>query len=146
MAILRLTISNQLAELRRMGFALAEFLEDEGISRSTAHRVKLVVEELVVNVIQHAFDDGAPHAILLDIRTDENGVAIVVEDDGKAFDPTVAPSPPLKELLETGKSGGLGVAIIKKVTRDLKYERVDDRNRVRAYVENSPRPGAGRHK
>src|SRR4030095_12139090 len=134
MAILRLTISNQLAELRRMGFALAEFLDDEGVSNSTAHRVKLVVEELVVNVIQHAFDDGAPHAILLDVRTDARGVAVVVEDDGKPFDPTVAPSPPLKELLETGKSGGLGVAIIKKVTRDLTYERAEGKNRVRAFI------------
>ena len=146
MAILRLTISNQLAELRRMGFALAEFLEDEGVSKSTAHRVKLVVEELVVNVIQHAFDDGAPHAILLDVRTDPQGVAIVVEDDGKRFDPTVAAAPPLKELLESGKSGGLGVAIIRKVTRELKYERTDNKNRVRAYVENAIRPGPGRHK
>ena len=146
MAILRLTISNQLAELRRMGFALAEFLEDEGVSKSTAHRVKLVVEELVVNVIQHAFDDGAPHAILLDVRTDPQGVAIVVEDDGKRFDPTVATAPPLKELLESGKSGGLGVAIIRKVTRELKYERTDNKNRVRAYVENAIRPGPGRNK
>ena len=146
MAILRLTISNQLAELRRMGFALAEFLEDEGVSKSTAHRVKLVVEELVVNVIQHAFDDGAPHAILLDVRTDPQGVAIVVEDDGKRFDPTVAAAPPLKELLESGKSGGLGVAIIRKVTRELKYERTDNKNRVRAYVANAIRPGPGRHK
>jgi len=146
MAILRLTISNQLAELRRMGFALAEFLEDEGVSKSTAHRVKLVVEELVVNVIQHAFDDGAPHAILLDVRTDPQGVAIVVEDDGKRFDPPVATAPPLKELLESGKSGGLGVAIIRKVTRELKYERTDNKNRVRAYVENAIRPGPGRNK
>jgi len=129
-----------------MGFALAEFLEDEGVSKSTAHRVKLVVEELVVNVIQHAFDDGAPHAILLDVRTDPQGVAIVVEDDGKRFDPTVATAPPLKELLESGKSGGLGVAIIRKVTRELKYERTDNKNRVRAYVENAIRPGPGRNK
>ena len=146
MAILRLTISNQLADLRRMGFALAEFLDDEGVSKSTAHRVKLVVEELVVNVIQHAFDDGAPHAILLDVRTDPQGVAIMVEDDGKRFDPTIAAAPPLKELLESGKSGGLGVAIIRKVTRDLKYERADNKNRVRAYVENAIRPGPGRNK
>jgi len=146
MAILRLTISNQLAELRRMGFALAEFLDDEGVSNSTAHRVKLVVEELVVNVIQHAFDDGAPHAILLDVRTDAQGVAIVVEDDGKPFDPTVAPSPPLKELLETGKSGGLGVAIIRKVTRDLTYQRAEGKNRVHAFIEKAARPGPGRHK
>ena len=145
MAILRLTISNQLAELRRMGFALAEFLDDEGVSKSTAHRVKLVVEELVVNVIQHAFDDGTPHAILLDVRTDPRGVAVVVEDDGKPFDPTVAHFPPLKDLLESGKSGGLGVAIIRKVTRELSYERADDKNRVRAYVENAG-PGSGRHK
>jgi serine/threonine-protein kinase RsbW len=129
-----------------MGFALAEFLDDEGVSKSTVHRVKLVVEELVVNVIQHAFDDGAPHAILLDVRTDPQGVAILVEDDGKRFDPTLATAPPLKELLESGKSGGLGVAIIRKVTRELKYERTDNKNRVRAYVENAIRPGPDRNK
>ena len=129
-----------------MGFALAEFLDEEGVSKSTAHRVKLVVEELVVNVIQHAFDDGAPHAILLDVRTDPQGVAIVVEDDGKRFDPTVAAAPPLKELLESGKSGGLGVAIIRKVTRELTYERTENKNRVRAYVENALRQGPGRQK
>lgn len=140
MAILRLTFSNQLSEIRRVGFALAEFLEEEGASRATGHRVKLVVEELIVNVIQHAFDDGQKHTALLDVRTEADGVAILVEDDGAPFDPRKAVSPPLSELLEAGKSGGLGVTIIKKVARDLSYERVDGKNRVRVFIDNVSKP------
>lgn len=135
MAILRLTLSNRRTEMPRVNFALTEFLDDEGLTPAAINRVKLVVEELVVNVIQHAFDDAAKHSILLDVRTEPRGVTIVVEDDGKAFDPRSAPSPPLGELLEAGKSGGLGVTIIRKMTRDLAYERVDDKNRVRAFIE-----------
>ena len=137
MAILRLTFSNQLSEIRRVGFALAEFLDDEGITPTTSHRVKLVVEELIVNVIQHAFDDGHKHTALLDVRTESEGVAIVVEDDGKPFDPRKAVSPPLSDLLEAGKSGGLGVTIIKKVARDLSYERLDGKNRVRVFIAHA---------
>lgn len=144
MAILRLTFSNQLKEIRRIGFALSEFLDDEGVTPSTSHRVKLVVEELVVNVIQHAFDDGGAHAIVLDVRTEPGGVAIVVEDDGRPFDPSQVIPPPITALLEAGKSGGLGVAIVQKLARELSYERGEGRNRVRAFVVHGSKPASPR--
>jgi anti-sigma regulatory factor (Ser/Thr protein kinase) len=142
MAILRLTLANRANEIPRVKFALGEFLDEEGVWPSAIHRVKLVIEELVVNVIQHAFEDEAKHTILLDVRTEPRGVVIVVEDDGKPFDPRNVPPPALGELLEAGKSGGLGVTIIKKMTRDLEYQRIDGRNRVRAFVEFGSRPGS----
>ena len=142
MAILRLTLSNRRSEIPRVKFALAEFLDEEGVPPTSIHRVKLVIEELVVNVIQHAFEDGTTHTILLDVRTEPRGVAIVVEDDGKPFDPRSVPPPKLDELLEAGKSGGLGVTIVRKMTRDLDYQRIDEKNRVRAFVEFGPKPGS----
>jgi serine/threonine-protein kinase RsbW len=142
MAILRLSLSNQPSELSRVKFALGEFLEEEGVVPLTVNRVMHIVEELVVNVIRHAFDDTAKHTILLDVRTDARGVAIVVEDDGKPFDPRDASSPPLTELLEAGKAGGLGVTMIKKLARDLEYKRVDGRNHVRAFVEHGSSPSS----
>ncbi len=134
MAILRVTLSNQIAEVRRLGALLAEFMDEEGVPPSMAHRVKLVVEELVVNVIQHAFADQARHAILLDVRTEAGGIAVVVEDDGAPFDPRAVPPIDVGKLLEAGRSGGLGVAIVKKMARDLEYVRAGEKNRVRAFV------------
>lgn len=141
MAILRLTLSNQRAEIARVHSTLAEFLDEEGVPPGMAHRVKLVVEELVVNVIQHAFADDAKHAILLDVRTEPGGIAVVVEDDGKPFDPRAVSPLKIGELLEAGRSGGLGVAIIKKMARDLEYVRAGGRNRVRAFVAYASQPG-----
>ena len=142
MAILRLTLSNRRNEIPRVNFALVEFLDEEGVRPAAIQRVKLVIEDLVVNVIQHAFEDEAKHTILLDVRTEPLGVAIVVEDDGKPFDPRSVPAPVLDELLDAGKSGGLGVTIIRKMTRDLEYQRIEGKNRVRAFVEFASRPGS----
>jgi anti-sigma regulatory factor (Ser/Thr protein kinase) len=134
MSIFRLSLANRKGEMGRVNFALGEFLEEEGVPPKRAHRVRLVVEELLVNVIQHAYDDDGKHTILLDVRTEPNGVAVVVEDDGKPYDPRRTSSPTPKELLEAGKSHGLGVVIVKKVARDFGYERVAGRNRVRVFV------------
>jgi anti-sigma regulatory factor (Ser/Thr protein kinase) len=142
MAILRLSFTNQLAEIGRVGTALAEFLDEEGIPPSLAHRAKLVIEELIVNVIRHAFEDGSGHAILLDVRTEPGGIAIVVEDDGRPFDPRGVRVPELRALVDAGKPGGLGLTMIQKLSRDLSYERVDGKNRVRAFVPQLPRGGS----
>jgi anti-sigma regulatory factor (Ser/Thr protein kinase) len=140
MAILRLTLSNRRNEIPRIKLALAEFLDEEGVRPTAINRVKLVIEELVVNVIQHGYEDEAKHSILLDVRTEPRGVVIVVEDDGKPFDPRNVPAPVLAELLEAGRSGGLGVTIIRKMTRELEYQRVEGKNHVRAFVEFASQP------
>jgi len=141
MAILRLTLSNRPHEIPRALRALSEFLDEEGVLPAMAHRTKLVVEELVANVVQHAFDDDATHTILLDVRTEPAGVVIVVEDDGKPFDPRAVNPPSVDQLLKAGADGGLGITIIQKATSDLEYTREAGKNRVRAFIAHaSKRP------
>jgi anti-sigma regulatory factor (Ser/Thr protein kinase) len=135
MAILRLSLQNQLSELKRLGFALHEFLDEEGVPPDAVRRVRLVIEELFVNVVNYGFDDGGTHAITLDIRTEPGRATVVMEDDGRPFDPRSAPPPVLTGPLEQRQERGYGIYIVKHLASDFGYTRENDRNRVRAVVE-----------
>lgn len=135
MGLLRVSLANELGELRRINRALMEFLGEEGVPPAGVNRVRLVVEELVVNIIMHAFEDAAVHTIVLSLRTAPGCVTVTTEDDGKPFDPREAPPAPVGRPLEEQGTGGYGIYIVTHMARSLDYERVDGRNRVRAVIE-----------
>jgi anti-sigma regulatory factor (Ser/Thr protein kinase) len=135
MGLLRTTLTNDVGEWKRIRTAFVEFLSEEGVPPVALNRVRLVVEELVINIISHAFDDSGAHTIVLTLRTEPRRVAIMTEDDGKPFDPRDAPPPPLGKPLEEQGGGGYGIHIVKHMTTALEYTRADGRNRVRAVVE-----------
>ncbi|HEX5133406.1 MAG TPA: ATP-binding protein [Candidatus Krumholzibacteria bacterium] len=120
--------------MRRVNSALADFLGEAGFSPRHINRVRLVVEELVVNIITHAFAEGSPHTIALTLRSDPRHVMVETEDDGKPFDPRGAAPPPLGRPIEEQGNGGYGIYIVKRMTQSLDYERVDGKNRTRAVV------------
>jgi serine/threonine-protein kinase RsbW len=135
MAMLRVSLANEVGEIRRMNSALADFLGEEGVPGSTIHRVRLVIEELVVNVVRYAFDEPGSHRIDVDVRTEPRRVVVTVEDDGRPFDPNSAPPPPLNEPRPERRTGGLGIFLVKKLSSELTYSRTNERNRVRATVD-----------
>ena len=135
MGILRLPLRNELSELKRINFTLGEFLEEEGVPPGGINRVRLVIEELFVNIVRHAYDDGAAHDIVLDVRTGPGSATVVLEDDGKPFNPVDAPTPTWDGPLESRSEHGHGIVIVKHLAREFSYARADGRNRVRAVVE-----------
>ena len=55
------------------------------------HDLLLLAEEACVNVMRHAYPDGAPGSITLQVRVirhgDTNGIELTLEDQGRPFDP-----------------------------------------------------------
>lgn len=109
MGLLRTTLKNDLGEMKRINAALIEFLGEEGVPPNDVQRVRLVTEELLVNIIRHAFEPHTAHTITLTLQTGPRRVTVVTEDDGRAFDPREAPTPPLGRPLEEQGDGGRGV-------------------------------------
>lgn len=138
MGMLRVSVANDVREIRRINHALDDFLAEEGVPGRTIHHVRLVVEELVVNVVRYAYDDKAAHKIGLDVHTEPRRVVVTVEDDGRPFNPNDVPAPQLHESLEARRVGGLGIHLVKKLSREVAYARENDRNRVRATIDFAP--------
>ena len=61
--------------------------------------------------------------------------ALIIEDDGRPFDPLQRPDPVLPKSIETAPLGGLGIMLARKSSERLHYERTaDDKNRLVATI------------
>ena len=106
--------------------AAEDFATDAGLDARGGARLAVVVEELVSNAIRHG-TAGGKIAIDLSLESGDGEIALVLEDDGIAFDPTeqrvfTGPNP------ETG--GGVGLALVRAWANAIAYTRTNGRNRI----------------
>lgn len=127
-----LQIRNDFASLGAGQDALRRFLAAEGASEDGKYRTELVFEELITNVIRHAYAQLAPstESIEVVVRMEPQTIRLTVEDDGPAFDPARAPLAPLPASIDEAKVGGLGLRLIRDTARRIHYKRVAGKNSV----------------
>ena len=114
--------------------SLVRFLEENAREwswePSLLSRANLVVEELVVNSIEHGMMADKIH-VRVSLASDDSKAYITITDNGKPFDvirdaPFVDTSLPLEER----SVGGLGLEIVRSITSSMSYERYLDENVV----------------
>jgi serine/threonine-protein kinase RsbW len=91
-------------------------------------RLEVVVEEVVANVT--AYGGKPPPTIEIGLAFDAACVELTFEDNGVAFDPTVAPAPSLDQDVVHRELGGLGIPILRGLMDDVRYSRHDGRNHL----------------
>jgi serine/threonine-protein kinase RsbW len=131
---LTLSIANRISELPRLAEAMDDFLHREKVSHETIETVQLALDELVANMIQWGHDDGREHPVRVEATVDRLHVRIVLEDDGREFDPASLPPPDVLRPPEERAEGGLGVYLVHTTVDELSYERRDGRNTVEVKV------------
>ncbi len=115
-------------ELDRVSAAVEELAEREDWPPEMVYRVTLVIEELVVNIINHGHDDGV-HDIEIAMASEPDALTVEIIDDGRPFDPlSDAPEPDLDSLLEDRPVGGLGIHLVRTMMDEVHYRREQDRN------------------
>jgi anti-sigma regulatory factor (Ser/Thr protein kinase) len=127
---LSFTLRNQRSEIARMFALLEEFCQTSGISEDDMFNVRLVLDEAVINVIMHGYDDTAEHFINVSMALDDGLLSLHIDDDGIAYNPLDAPPPRFDLPIEQRRIGGLGVHIMKTLARDVRYRREDGRNNL----------------
>lgn len=96
---------------------LRHLLECAGWQKKTAEEILLAVDEALTNVIRHAFE-GRPGKMVVFLEDEPAKTEIVIEDQGKKFDPTQMPSPELPRQ----KPGGLGIHFIRTIMDRMVYD------------------------
>jgi two-component sensor histidine kinase len=86
-----------------------------------ATTIGIIVGELVINALKHAFQDGRSGEIWTRLVRENEGAILIVEDDGKGMDPGQA-----------GPDAGLGATIIEQLAGQFGGKPVYE-----------PRPGGG---
>ena len=109
------------------------------LPESLAFKAQVVLEEILVNVFKHAYQDkGGPTEITLEVE--DNGFFLRVADQGPAFNPLTQAEPDLQERFDKGIPGGAGLLLIRSMTEDLRYTRYDGRNILEMRIKNDEAP------
>ena len=97
-------------------------------SGRVAKIIRLVCEELVVNVVDYAYPDGVVGYLDVDIDRDDKAITIQLRDGGTPFNPLDRDMPDTTIPLKDRPIGGLGIFITIKKMDDVKYEYVNNEN------------------
>lgn len=103
-------------------------IKDTRIDKKTLSKLRLVCEEIIINIINYAYPDGDGDVFISFDITGDNKLVIVVMDNGISFNPLLKEEPDIYESVENRDIGGLGIFMVKKIMDSIEYERVDDKN------------------
>ncbi|UXX82454.1 ATP-binding protein [Roseovarius pelagicus] len=128
-----LTLDNSDSAIR-VGLAnVRHYLESCDVEDDLCGPVEVVLAEALNNIVEHAFGPGMLGTIRLEIMPGIDSVICEIHDNGaplpdNALPPGIPPAVdvPRAELPE----GGFGWYIIRRLTTDLHYARLDNENRL----------------
>jgi sigma-B regulation protein RsbU (phosphoserine phosphatase) len=125
----RLILRRDLSELPR----LARWLQAQAGADSSpdaVFAVSLCLEEAVANIIMHGFAEDEALKIAVEVERASGTWTARIEDNGRRFDPTQVPSPPVANSLKEAKVGNLGIDLIRDFASEMQYERREGCNRL----------------
>ena len=100
------------------------------IPQETADELDFCAAELLANIVGYAFDDDAPHEVLIHMLRSPDSVSLTFEDDGRAFDPIAGDTYVAPETLDDAGHRGYGVHLVRRFADDMSYRREKGRNIV----------------
>ena len=136
--LIRLIVPGEHARVEDLNASLEAVLANHAIDRAIRDDVRLIVEELACNAIDHgggndaAGDTGVgQHPLDVHIDIVDSLLTLEFRDGGVAFDPTLAPTPDLDADILDRPIGGLGVHLIRELAESVEYRRADSQNILR---------------
>lgn len=121
-------LDNRLSELDKLADEVERFGEANGFSSRTIYQIRLVLDELLTNVISYGYRDQDRHEIGVGMRLADGLLTIRLEDDATPFNPVEAGQPDLECPVEDRRIGGLGIHLVKKIMDQVEYERKEGKN------------------
>ena len=118
--VLRLAVRNVSRELERVGEAVENFAERHGFPHEDRFQMQLCIEELLMYIAEHAFDDADTHRIevVLEMSNETRSLAIRTVDDGREVEPGAFMFQPGPDTIgEETVMDSLGLHLVRTYTR-----------------------------
>jgi serine/threonine-protein kinase RsbW len=119
--ILTRTIKSRTEKLLEVREFVSRAAHEFGFSDDEAAKIVLAVDEACTNIIKHAYQFDPNHDIRIVIRTNRGAFEVLIEDEGKSFNPLAIQSPDLRQHLQEYRRGGLGVYLMKTLMDEVEY-------------------------
>jgi serine/threonine-protein kinase RsbW len=124
-----IVIRNDMAELANLHDSLERIGAELGVPGKPLMQLQVAFDEIASNVIKYGWPDGGNHKLCVRITGQQGRIEVEIVDDGREFDPRLAP-PPEPQPAGRRRPGGLGIHLVKQLVDRVEYERVGGRNRT----------------
>lgn len=106
--------------------ALVAFVDaidrEELLAADQAFVLRLVIEEIVTNLIKYGYDEAAIEGLVEVKCTMANDtLAITIRDRGRPFDPRDLPEPDMSDDVQQRVVGGLGIYLVRELVDEIVY-------------------------
>lgn len=86
-----------------------------------SHKIILAVDEICANLIIHANNSDPSKKLNVGVDVDKNKVTFTIKDKGKTFDITKYKEPSMDHIINTGRKGGLGLILVRRIMDDIEF-------------------------
>lgn len=124
----QLTLSNDVKEVARLSTFIKDIMTRIGIGKPLAPKLRLALEEAVVNAMEYAYPAGIKGNVTVRTTFDGERLRLIISDSGIAFNPTEAVKADTTLSAEERPIGGLGILLMRELMDFINYERIDGRN------------------
>jgi serine phosphatase RsbU (regulator of sigma subunit)/anti-sigma regulatory factor (Ser/Thr protein kinase)/transposase-like protein len=125
-----MTFPAEESQLEDIRSSIQNALAESELAPKAVNSVLLAVEEACTNVIRHAYLYG-PGSIRIKAKVYHDRVIFSIFDRGRRFDFDHSDIPDLDRYIRTGRKGGLGLYLIRKMMDSVEYFTRDGENELR---------------
>ena len=118
---------------------LMEFVSNNalrhGFSQQKIKEIELVTEEVLMNIINYAYEDNAGDIEINCWKDNDKRFITKIVDTGKHFDVLSGKEPDLTSDIDEREVGGLGLFFMKQFMDDVQYQREEGKNILTLVVQ-----------
>ena len=123
-----LVLKNDIREIGKLGDFQKSVYTKINLDTSLVNKLRLAVEEAVVNVIDYAYPIGKEGEITIRMMYNGQRLKILIIDAGVPFDPTAKERVDTTLSAEERQIGGLGILLVRELMDSINYEREEGKN------------------
>ena len=123
-----ITLKNDVKDVGKLGLFVKQVTEHLSLDKSLAGKLRLAVEEAVVNVMEYAYPKGTTGNVNIRATSNGNCLKFIITDSGISFNPTEVEAADTSLSAEERPVGGLGILLVRELMDSINYERIDGKN------------------
>jgi len=124
----RIRLAAKQENLEKFLDVISVFAEQNDFSPDVVMRIKLSIEEALVNILNYAYPECDGEVEICYRKENDTKLILEILDNGIPFDPLSLPKPDINTDLSDRQVGGLGVFFIREMAEDVLYRREGDTN------------------
>lgn len=128
----RYRVGRDRSAIGRMADRVDADLSAAGIGESARMGLATVLDELLANVLMHA--QAARGPVHVRVRSCRGEVVARIRYAAAAFDPTTRDAPEMPRSIADARSGGVGIAMVRALTREFAWRHARGINHLRVRI------------